>query len=94
MPMVKGGESHYRILVSCRDRRPDAKLYPFSVRGAMPSLAIPLKPPSREPVVELKGLLSQVIDRAGLAIVLNYEQSPVPSFEDEDAAWLKELLNR
>lgn len=94
MPMLNGATSHYRILVSRRDRRPYAELYPFSVREAMPSFAIPLKPPSPEPVVEIKGLLSQVIDRAGLAVVLDYTQSPVPPFEGEDAAWLKALLTR
>jgi len=54
---------------------------------------VPLKFSSPEPMVEIKGLLSQVIDRAGLAVVLDYEQSPVPPFEGEDAAWLQELLN-
>jgi len=94
MPMVNGGVSHYRILVSRRDRRPYAELYPFSVRETMPPFAIPLKPPNSEPVVELKGLLSQVIDRSGLAVVLKYDQSPVPPLDHEDEAWLGELLNR
>jgi len=94
MPMVKGGVSHYRILVSRRERRPYAELYPFSVRDAMPLFAVPLKPSSQEPVVELRGLLGKVIERSGLAVVLKYDQSPVPPLDHEDEAWLGELLNR
>jgi len=44
--------------------------------------------------VELRGLLGKVIERSGLAVVLKYDQSPVPPLDHEDEAWLGELLNR
>jgi hypothetical protein len=94
MPMTRGGlNSHYRILVSRQDRRPYAELYPFSVRDLIPPFVVPLKPESQEPVVELKGLLDKVMERSGLAVVLNYEQGPVPPFDAEDEEWCAELMN-
>ncbi|HAX87440.1 MAG TPA: hypothetical protein DCY91_14550, partial [Cyanobacteria bacterium UBA11370] len=36
-------ESHYRILVSNSDRRPEADLYAFNLQDAIPSFLLPLR---------------------------------------------------
>jgi hypothetical protein len=93
MPMTRGGmDTHYRILVSRQEHRPRAELYPFSIRDPIPVFAVPLKPQSQEPVVELKSLLNKVIERSGLGVVLDYRQNPVPPLDAMDQEWVEALL--
>ncbi|MBE9140129.1 DUF4058 family protein [Nodosilinea sp. LEGE 07088] len=93
MPMAgAGARSDYRILVSRHERRPQAELYPFTLREPIPPFAVPLKPHSQEPMVLLDDLLQRVIERAGLSVVLNYQVAPVPEVAEGDRAWLQELL--
>lgn len=95
MPMV-GTETtaDYRLLVSRSQRRPYADLYAFSLRDAIPAFALPLKSPDESILVALDALLPQVIDRAGLSVVLDYQQPPMPMLEDEDWVWLQTHLRQ
>lgn len=72
-------ESHYRILVSPSEQRPQADLYAFNLPDQIPSFPMPLQAGDPEPVVDLQTLLSQVYDRAGYEVVIDYDQPPVPA---------------
>ncbi len=63
MPVYSSNsQTHYRILVSRGDCRPQADLYAFNLRDTIPAFTLPLKSGDREPLVELQLLLSNIYD--------------------------------
>jgi Protein of unknown function (DUF4058) len=72
-------------------RRPNADLYPFTLREAMPSFALPLEGRDAEPVVVLQEIFNGVYDRAGFDLAINYRQ-PIRSLSGEDAVWVEEIV--
>jgi Protein of unknown function (DUF4058) len=85
-------QSHYRILVSRGDQRPQADLYAFNLPDAIPHFPLPLKTGDQEPVIDLQSLLDQVYDRAGYEVVIDYAQAPIPLLPETDAEWIDEWL--
>lgn len=59
--------------------RPEAELYPFSVREPIPLFHLPLQPGDQEPIVDLNQLIANVYDEAALALVIDYSKPPIPS---------------
>ncbi len=92
MPMAQAIPSHYRILVSRANLRPEAELYPFSVRESIPQFLLPLQPGDQEPIVNLSDVLSQVYREAALDLAIDYSQQPVPVLSDSDFHWLQSLM--
>ena len=87
-----GHHSHYRILVSRSNRRPQADLYGFNVQESMPTFSLPLRQGDEEPLVDVGQLLHDLYDRAGYDLGVDYRRDPVPAFQGEDAAWVDTLL--
>jgi hypothetical protein len=87
-----GHHSHYRILVSRSNLRPQADLYGFDVQERIPRFLLPLRPGDKEPFVDVGQLLHDLYDRAGYDLSIDYRRDPAPPFEGEDAAWVEELL--
>ena len=92
MEMQPPPQSHYRILVRAGWERPQARLYAFSVRDAIPEVTVPLRQGEKEVSLSLGKLLSEIYDRARYDIRLNYREQPAPPLSAEDAAWADELL--
>jgi hypothetical protein len=88
----QGIRSDYRVLVSRAEVRPRADLYPFDVQDLMPLFPVPLRGDDGEPVVDLKGLLDQVYDRAGYDLKLEYGGAVVPELAKTDRDWAEALL--
>jgi maleate cis-trans isomerase len=84
--------ANYRILVSRADRRPQADLYLFNIRDAIPCFPLPLRAPDVEPIVDLQALLNAVYDRAGYDFTVDYSCAPVPPLSETDAVWADALL--
>lgn len=84
----------YSLFVSPARIRPRAHFYPFNVRQPIPAFTLPLQLDDEEPVVDLNEMLHAIYDRAGYDLRINYGADPVPPFADEDAAWVKKLLNK
>jgi hypothetical protein len=84
----------YRVLVSRTNRRPQADLYPFTVRDPIPSFPLPLRPDDDEPRVDLQALLRELYDRAAYDLRLDYRAEPVPPLQEPDAGWVGDLLRR
>jgi len=87
MALTSGSvQSHYRILVSRVEQRPQADLYAFNLRDEIPQFPLPLKPGDQEPVIDLNVLLDQIYDRAGYGMVIDYRQKPVPALDEPDGS--------
>ncbi len=90
--------SHYRVLVSPVELRPQALLYPFSLPQPLPQITMPLRPEDKadclEPVVDLQDLLNQVYEVSGYQFSLDYSQPPQPSWKSTESDWIKGIVNR
>jgi hypothetical protein len=86
---VMGSEiqSDYRILVSRSQQCPRADLYCFNLPDLIPLFPLPLQSPDPEPVIDLHALLSQVYERAGYEVAIDYRCDPVISLDAEAADW-------
>lgn len=85
-------KTDYRILVSRRNQRPIADLYPFNLQNSIPSFPVPLRAEDAEPTVNLQELFSDVYDRAGYDYIVDYSREPVPAFSERDGVWADALL--
>jgi hypothetical protein len=85
-------KTHYRILVSRGDRRPQADLYAFNLPDPIPSFHLPLKSGDREPLVDLQLLLNNVYDQASYDLAIDYTQETVPPLLEEDRVWVNTWL--
>jgi len=93
MPILNQGiESHYRLLVSRGECRPQADLYAFNLQQKIPLFPLPLKSGDSEPLVDLHQLLNTVYDRGSYDLAIDYSQQPVPPLSEMDAAWADTLL--
>ncbi|MBD2577476.1 DUF4058 family protein [Oscillatoria sp. FACHB-1406] len=92
MPMAEAIPSHYRILVSRANLRPEAELYPFNVRESMPQFLLPLQSGDEEPVVNLSEILGQVYQEAALDLAIDYSVQPVPALSESDFQWVRSLI--
>jgi hypothetical protein len=95
-PMTMLGQvqpTHYRIVVSRSEQRPQADLYGFNLQEPIPSFPLPLKPEDEEPMVDLQAIVQGVCERAGYNERLDYRQSvPPPTLSEADQQWLETLL--
>lgn len=93
MPMYGDSlESHYRVLVSPSQSRPQAQLYRFNMQEIIPTFQLPLREADSEPTIDLKTLLDDIYDRSSYDLKLNYQTKPLPSFSAEESIWLDDLL--
>jgi hypothetical protein len=82
-------QAGYRILVSRAPQRPQADLFTFGIRQAIPDVRLPLQAGDAEPLVALNSILHTLYDRAGYDLRIDYSQSPPPPpLSPEDATWL------
>jgi Protein of unknown function (DUF4058) len=79
-------------LISRSQTRPQANLYGFNVRDAIPTFTLPLQHQDIEPIIDLHALLDMVYDRAGYAFAIDYNQKAVPSLSDADQAWSDQTM--
>ncbi|MBW4598588.1 MAG: DUF4058 family protein [Calothrix sp. FI2-JRJ7] len=85
-------KSHYRILVSRSERRPQADLYVFNIQNSIPSFLLPLRTGDVEPILDLQTILNELYDRASYDLVIDYHQEPIPGLSKTDFDWLDTLL--
>ena len=91
---VKGDipQSHYRIIVSHFDNRPQAKIHLFGVRDPIPNISIPLRVGDEEPLLLLNDILHTLYDQAGYDSFIDYSEQPVPPLSGKDYEWAKQLV--
>ena len=85
--------SDYRILLCRAWQRPDALLYPFTVRQPIPQFPLPLLPDDPEPEVALGPIIDGMHHTARYTQVAAYENPPPePDFPPATRQWLAERL--
>lgn len=88
LPMIGNNlESHYRILVSRGNRRPQADLYAFNLQNIMPVFPLPLRLDDVEPMIDLQSLLNGIYDIAAYDLKIDYSKEVVPLLSEADAIW-------
>ncbi len=88
----RAADSHYRLFIRRRKVPRQARLYPFSVRQAIPTFSLPLLPDDQEPIVDLGALLQSLYARARYDLVTDYAKPPEPPLNEADVAWAAEQL--
>lgn len=90
MPTFRGDvASHYRILVSSVQRRPQALSYPFNLAQPLPKVPLPLREGDLEPMIDFQALLEQVYERSGYEFSIDYSLPPEPGWGKAEMAWIK-----
>ncbi len=84
--------SHYRILVSAQEKRPQPDLYAFNLQDTIPVFPLPLRSDDRAPLIDLKSMLDGIYDRSGYGFVIDYSQAPTPTLPEFDLAWIRQHL--
>jgi Protein of unknown function (DUF4058) len=84
--------SHYRILVSPQENRPQADLYLFNLSDPIPCFALPLRADDHLPTVNLRQLLDGIYDRSGSGFVIDYSLPPVPPLAASEAEWVHQWM--
>lgn len=93
MPIVGDQpQSHYRILVSRSENRPQAKLYSFMLQNPIPVFSIPLLVNAPEPTVKLQTLIDAIYDQGSYDLRVDYNEPPNPPLSEAEMAWLKEKV--
>lgn len=93
MPIARNGIlSHYRLLVSRSESRPQADLYAFNLPDAIPTIPLPLKAGDAEPFLDLQALLQVAYDRGSYDLILDYDRNPVPALAPNDLTWVEAQL--
>ena len=92
MRMAQAIRSHYRILVSRANLRPEAELYPFNLRESIPQFLLPLQSGDEEPVVTLSEGLGEVYQEAALDLAIDYSVQPVPPLSEGDFQWVRSMM--
>ncbi|WP_204105798.1 MULTISPECIES: DUF4058 family protein [Spirulina sp. CCY15215] len=81
-------KTHYHILVSPSEKRPQAILYGFSLREPIPSFPLPLKGNNLAPIVEMQSIFEGIYERAGYDLRIDYTQpTPPPALSESDRIW-------
>jgi hypothetical protein len=85
-------QTHYRILVSAEEKRPQADLYDFNLQDLIPCFPLPLRTEDSCPRVDLRSLLDGIYDRSGYGFVIDYSQPPIPALAENDLNWVRQWL--
>ncbi|WP_347566269.1 DUF4058 family protein [Scytonema sp. UIC 10036] len=85
-------QTHYQIILSRSETRPQAKLYGFTIGERIPSFPLPLQSEDTEPILDLQSLLHGIYNRARYYLAIDYHKEPVPPLKLEDAVWSDTLL--
>jgi hypothetical protein len=95
MPVIGiQSQSHYRVLVSKADDRPDADLYSFNLQDPIPVIPIPLQSEDEPISIDLVYLLHQIYEQGCFDLQINYQDSvPAPNLSEADRDWVKQILS-
>ncbi len=102
LDLLRGGErlptvgplpaGDYYAIVSRRERRPRAEVYPWSMRQPLPKIPVPLLKGDADVLLDLQTAFSTVYDRARYDLSLDYHQALDPPLTDSDADWMRNLI--
>ncbi|MEW4569398.1 DUF4058 family protein [Tautonia sp. JC769] len=79
-------------VVARAERRPDAEVYAWSIRRALPPIPIPLRAPDPDVRLELASVYATAYDRGRYARRLDYSASLALPLADPDQQWAADLI--
>ena len=82
----------YRIIVANGRLRPQADLYAFGLREAIPEFVLPLGKGDAGVIVNLNVVLRHVYSHGSYNMFIDYGRDPEPPLSDGDRAWVDGLL--
>lgn len=88
-PLPRGD---YFVFVCRAERRPEADVFPWSLRQQLPAIPIPLADGDPDVTLDLQALFDTVYDGLGYDYALDYSRQVVPPLSEDDAAWAGELV--
>jgi hypothetical protein len=95
-PMDFSGASaptHYRILVSRRQQRPQADLYGFNLQDDIPVFLMPLEAGDLELEIDLKPFIDTLYDLGRFHLQVDYgAMPPEPKLSEEEREWCDRIL--
>lgn len=86
--------SEYRVTVRLGGDRQTAYVHPAPLRRPLPSFAIPLREGDPEVKLNLQELVNLAYARGRYGETLNYTRPLDVPLSDEDAAWVKQIMQR
>jgi hypothetical protein len=90
---VRGQSDYYALLKRGNTTRPYA-VWLFDLRDALPTLAVPLRPPFEDVPLELRLALEDVYTRGDYVSKIDYSRlPPPPRLRPADEAWAKERVS-
>ena len=83
---------HYHVCVHRYDRFEQFVIYPFELRERLPTIEIPLLPAETEIKLNLQAVFDRTYEAAAYDQELDYSLDPIPPFDAETTAWLRERV--
>jgi hypothetical protein len=91
MPPEDLPDCDYYVLVSRREHRPKAGVWPLRLRDHLPIVPVPLRAPDADARLDLKQLVDRVYDAAGYEDYI-YQATPHPPLHPQDDAGARPFL--
>lgn len=82
----------YWVCVSRAAQPGEYEVYPISLRDRLPRVAIPLRSPDADVVLDLPSIFALCYDNADLEREIDYNASPEVPLSHADAVWADDLL--
>ena len=80
----------YLACVSRAGDRAQVEVYAVTLRERLPRVAIPLREPDADVVLDLPAIFAQSSDNGAYAVRVDYDQPPPEPFRPDDEAWAQE----
>jgi hypothetical protein len=91
--LTKAGPFDYHVCVNVFEEPDDFVIYPVSLGGRLPLVAIPLLPGDPSVAIDLQALLDRCYDTGLYHRRVPYdERTPVPALRPEQTAWVEQTL--
>src|SRR5947199_6591743 len=82
----------YLACVSRAGDRAQVEVYAVTLRERLPRIAIPLRGPDADVVLDLPAIFAHCYDNGAYAVRVDYDQPPPEPFRRDDEAWADALL--
>lgn len=86
--------AEYYVFVARTEQWPECGVWPVGLRDHLPVIPIPLADGDPDVLLDLQAVFDGVYDDADYAFSLDYSLAPVPPLSPEDAAWVRETVER
>lgn len=84
--------SDYLVMVARGDKRSKCEVYPTSVRQSLPTVAVPLKPPDADVLVNLQEAFCTSFEHGAYGSSIDYSRPPTVPFAQAELDWIRHIL--